>query len=63
MLWSGCETGLGEPWKASENLTDEQLYPNKIDLAIEELIQMDSIPVMKIDSMQMKAVEVLSDSL
>jgi hypothetical protein len=54
---------LGETWKASENLTDDILYPNKKDLDMEELIQLDSIPVTEIDAMQMKAVEVLSDSL
>lgn len=54
---------LGETWKASENLTDEQLYPNKKDLDVKKLPEMDSIPVIEIDSMQMKAVEVLLDSL
>jgi len=62
---------LGETWKASENLTDEQLYPNKIDLDIEEIIQMESIPMAldsidrkkHKDSLILKATEVLSDSL
>lgn len=54
---------LGETWKASENLTDEQLYPNKRDLDMTPLTAMDSLPAMKIDSMAMKAVEVLKDSL
>lgn len=54
---------LGETWKASENLTDEQLYPNKSDLDMKQLPTMDSIEVMEIDSLQRKANEVLSDSL
>lgn len=54
---------LGETWKASENLTDEQLYPNKKDLDLKQLPEMDSIPAKEIDSLQIKAVEVLSDSL
>ena len=54
---------LGETWKASENLTDKQLYPNKMDLDMNQLPEMDSIPVMAIDSLEMKAVEILSDSL
>ncbi len=54
---------LGETWKASENLTYEQLYPNKSDMDMKQLPVIDSIPVMEIDTLQMKAVEVLSDSL
>jgi len=54
---------LGETWKASENLTDEQLYPPKNDLDMKQLPKMDSIPVMEIDSIAVKAAEVLSDSL
>lgn len=54
---------LGETWKASENLTDEQLYPNKQDLDMKKLPEMDSIPVMEIDSIAMKVVEVPEDSL
>ncbi len=54
---------LGETWKASENLTDEQLYPNKQDVDMTPFTAMDSLPAMKIDSMAMKAVEVLKDSL
>lgn len=54
---------LGETWKASENLTDEQIYPENNDLDMEQLPKMDAIPAMEIDSMAMKAVETLSDSL
>lgn len=54
---------LGETWKASENLTDEQLYPNKNDLDMEQLPKLDSIPVKEMDSTIVKAVEVVSDSL
>ena len=54
---------LGETWKVSESLTDEQLYPNKADLDMEQLPKMDTIPAMKIDSLAVKALEVLSDSL
>lgn len=54
---------LGETWKASENLTDEQLYPNKQDLDLQKFSELDSIPVMEVDSMAMKAVEVFGDSL
>lgn len=54
---------LGETWKASENLSDEQLYPKKNDLDMETSPTLDSIPAMEVDSMAMKAVEVLSDSL
>ncbi len=54
---------LGETWKASENLTDEQLYPNRKDLDMKQLPAIDSIAVMPIDSIKTKAVEVLSDSL
>ena len=54
---------LGETWKASENLTDEQLYPNKNDLDMKQLPVMDSIPAVENDSTAMKAVKVLSDSL
>jgi len=54
---------LGETWKASENLTDEQLYPPKNDLDMKQLPKMDSIPVLEVDSVALKAVEVLSDSL
>lgn len=54
---------LGETWKASENLTDEQLYPSKKDLDMEQLPKLDSIPVKEMDSTIVKAVEVVSDSL
>jgi len=54
---------LGETWKASENLTDEQLYPNKNDRDMKEPPKIDSIPVMEIDSLEIKAVDILSDSL
>jgi hypothetical protein len=53
----------GETWKASENLTDEQLYPNKNDLDMEQLPKLDAIPVKEMDSTIVKAVEVVSDSL
>jgi hypothetical protein len=54
---------LGETWKASENLTDDILYPKKKDFDMNQLPVIDSIPVVEIDSAAMKAVEVLSDSL
>lgn len=62
---------LGETWKASENLTDEILYPNKMDMDLNQEIQMDSISVMGVDSIPIKQMdsvggqvkEVLLDSL
>ncbi len=54
---------LGETWKASENLTDDILYPKKKDFDMNQLPVIDSVPVVQIDSAAMKAVEVLSDSL
>lgn len=54
---------LGETWKASENLTDEQLYPDKKDRDLQEPLNADSIPAIEIDSLGMKAAEILSDSL
>ncbi|MCW5516364.1 DUF308 domain-containing protein [Muriicola sp. Z0-33] len=36
---------LGETWKASERLTDEQLYPNKINLDLDKEIVRDSIAI------------------
>jgi len=54
---------LGETWKASENLSDAQLYPNKNDLDLKQNLEMDTIPIIEIDTLKMKAIEVLSDSL
>lgn len=54
---------LGETWKASENLTDEQLYPNKTDADMQKLLSLDSIPVLVIDSLEIKEKEVLLDSI
>ena len=34
---------LGETWKASERLSDDQLYPNKINLDMEKEIKSDSL--------------------
>ncbi|MEX0290314.1 MAG: hypothetical protein AB3N14_14505 [Flavobacteriaceae bacterium] len=34
---------LGETWKASERLTDEQLYPKKSDLDMDKEIMLDSL--------------------
>lgn len=53
---------LGETWKASENLTDEQLYPKKEDSDMLRF-SIDSIPARVIDSMATEAIEVLSDSV
>ena len=36
---------LGETWKASERLTDKDLYPDKMDADIKPPIAMDKIPV------------------
>ena len=49
---------LGETWKASENLTDEQLYPLQNNLELKRLIQMESIPISK-DSMIRKTLDSL----
>jgi hypothetical protein len=49
---------LGETWKASENLTDEQLYPLQNNLELKRLIQMESIPISK-DSMTRKTLDSL----
>lgn len=54
---------LGETWKASENLTDEQLYPDKKDRDLQEPLKADSIPALEIDSLGMKAAAMLSDSI
>ncbi len=54
---------LGETWKASERIPDSVLYPKKKDLDLERIPVLDSIPVLEIDSMGTKAIEVLSDSL
>jgi hypothetical protein len=48
---------LGETWKASENLTDEQLYPNKKDLDMKQFPEMDSIPVVQLDSLIKETIE------
>jgi len=36
---------LGETWKASERLTEEQLYPNKINLDLDKVIPRDSLRI------------------
>lgn len=51
---------LGETWKASERLTDEQLYPKKIDLDLEKTVKMDSI---KLDTSTSQAVEIPLDTI
>jgi hypothetical protein len=51
---------LGETWKASERLTDEQLYPNKIDLDLENMKKVDR---MQIDNTVMEPVTVPLDSI
>ncbi len=54
---------LGETWKASENLSDDVLYPERNNMDLKPLSKIDSIPEMKIDSMERRANEMLSDSL
>ncbi len=54
---------LGETWKASEKLTDDQLYPKKNDSDMTLLPAIDTTSTIAIDSMSMKAVEALKDSL
>ena len=51
---------LGETWKASERLTDEQLYPKRKDLDVVPIIQIDSI---KVDTLGGIVPEVILDSI
>jgi hypothetical protein len=52
---------LGETWRASENLTEEDLYPKSVELDILPLTEIDSI---QIDSAaHSKALEMAQDSL
>ncbi len=54
---------LGETWKASENLTDEQLYPNRKDADMQHSILLDSISI-RADSLLSKPIgSVRTDSL
>jgi len=50
---------LGETWKASEGLNDEQLYPDKEEIDIPNTIQLDSA---KVDSLILIPEEVKIDS-
>ncbi|MGF1559457.1 MAG: hypothetical protein ACFCUL_10250 [Flavobacteriaceae bacterium] len=53
---------LGETWKASENLTDDMLYPEKTDTDMQPLPKIDSLSVV-VDSTAIQAAAVVSDSL
>ncbi len=50
---------LGETWKASERLTDEQLYPNKVDLDMKPFQEIDSL---KKDTLEISMPEIAKDS-
>lgn len=50
---------LGETWKASERLTEEQLYPNSINLDMDKIIVRDSTAI---DSTAMPAAPVSADN-
>ncbi|MDT0555812.1 hypothetical protein [Patiriisocius hiemis] len=52
---------LGETWKTSEGLTDEQLYPNRMDLDINPFKEIDSLMLKKMQ--EVIPVEVEGDSL
>ena len=54
---------LGETWKASENLSDEVLYPNRTNLDVAPFPNLDSIPTIKLDSTAIQEMEVPKDSL
>ncbi len=51
---------LGETWKASEGLKDEDLYPKKVELDIEPITEIDSLII---DSVSEELIEVVNDSL
>ena len=53
---------LGETWKASENLTDDMLYPKKADTDMQPLPMIDSLSRV-VDSTAIRAAVVVSDSL
>lgn len=51
---------LGETWKTSEGLSEEDLYPNKIELDIQPTIEIDSI---QLDTISEKIIEKIKDTL
>lgn len=51
---------LGETWKASERLTDKDLYPNKLDADIKPTMTIDTVPV---DTIPKKGIDVVLDSV
>lgn len=52
---------LGETWKTSEGLTDEQLYPNRNDIDINPFKELDSLQIKKVEDIV--PVEIEKDSL
>ena len=51
---------LGETWKASEGLKDEDLYPNKMEIDVSPISELDSL---KIDTVSEKIIKTVNDSL
>lgn len=51
---------LGETWKASEGLTDTDLYPNKVEIDIAPIQKLDSLTV---ETLSEENIEVVSDSV
>lgn len=51
---------LGETWKSSENLKDEDIWPNRIEIDLSEFKEMDSISA---DSISEELIEAILDSI
>ncbi len=51
---------LGETWKASERLTDRQLYPDKIDLDMDKVRKLDRV---RIDSTAVGRIPISKDTI
>jgi hypothetical protein len=51
---------LGETWKASEGLTDEDLYPNKTEIDVSPVSKMDSL---RIDTVSERIIKPKKDTL
>ena len=51
---------LGETWKASENLSDEDIWPNRIEIDLDEFKQMDSLSA---GSISEELIEAVMDSI
>jgi len=51
---------LGETWKVSEGLKDEDIWPDRVEVEIEPIKKIDSISV---DSISEEIVEIITDSI